>query len=330
MGVMAERPWGFWTESKLDMLSAYMRAFTTASKRAGKTVYLDLFAGQETNVNKHTGLPIDGSLRRALSTEPIFSVLRGFELRADRASSLQKAYRASAPGRDVLVYPGDVHLSLPPALSELSNCRWAPTFAFVDPDGCEARWELFEALAAHKGPGRTKVELFLLLVSPQIVRVVNNKLDARNLQRAERQVTDLFGSDEWRPILADRQACILDAERTRDELTNLMRWRLERALGYKYTHTLRLTNLQGTPLYDMIFATDHPIGDKIMSDVYRLAATRFPNMRREIRARRQDQGDTAMGSEGFWTREALLHDSPLSAGETYHRLAPSPPYGSED
>ena len=86
----------------------------------------------------------------------------------------------------------------------------------------------------------------------------------------------MFGCDEWRPILTDRQAGILDAEATRDELTNLMRWRLETALGYQFTHTLRLTNLQGTPLYDMIFATDHEVGDKIMSDVYRGAAARFP------------------------------------------------------
>ncbi len=30
---MAERPWGFWTESKLDVLSAYLHGFTTACRR---------------------------------------------------------------------------------------------------------------------------------------------------------------------------------------------------------------------------------------------------------------------------------------------------------
>src|SRR4051812_4218886 len=79
---MADRPWGFWTDSKLDMLSSYLHAFNVASsKRASATMYLDLFAGQEENINKHTGLPIDGSLKRALNTDPPFTVLRGFELR---------------------------------------------------------------------------------------------------------------------------------------------------------------------------------------------------------------------------------------------------------
>jgi len=236
------------------------------------------------------------------------------------------AYQASAPGRDVLVYPGDVHKSLRPALADLARYNWAPTFAFIDPDGVEARWELFETLAGYKRPGRMKVELFLLLVSPQVVRVVNPKLDSRDLQRAEQQITDMFGSDAWRPILADRQAGVLDAERARDELTNLMRWQLETVLGYRFTHALRLTNLQGTPLYDMVFATDHPVGDKIMSDVYRAAAARFPQMRREMRARRRDESDAALGSEGFWSFEELVQDAPLKADETYRRLPPTPPY----
>jgi three-Cys-motif partner protein len=310
------------------MLSSYLRAFTTASKKARATVYLDLFAGQDTNINRDTGIRLEGSLRRALATQPPFDILMGFELREDRAASLQASYRALAPERDVRVFPGDVHTSLGPALAAISDFRWAPTFAFVDPDGVEARWELFQTLADHKVAGLTKVELFLLLVSPQIMRVVNNSLDRGNRHRAEQQVTDLFGSDEWRPILTDRQAGVLDAERARDELTNLMRWRLENALGYKFTHTLRLTNAHGTPLYDMIFATDHAVGDKIMSDVYRGAAARFPRMRQEIRARRRDRDEAALGLEGLWSHADLVRDAPLGAEETYQRLPASPPYGS--
>ena len=81
---VAERPWGFWTESKLDMLSAYLPAFTTASKRAPSAVYLDLFAGQATNVSRDTGRQIEGGLLLALQTTPPFTVVRGFELRQNR------------------------------------------------------------------------------------------------------------------------------------------------------------------------------------------------------------------------------------------------------
>jgi three-Cys-motif partner protein len=324
---VAERPWGFWTESKLDMLSAYLPAFTTASKSAPSTVYLDLFGGQATNVSMDTGRPIDGSLLRAVQTTPPFTVVRGFELRQKRARSLHEAFRAEFPNRDVVVHAGDVHDALQSALAALAPYRGSPTFAFIDPDGVEARWELLEALAAHKPPSRTKVELFLLLASPQIVRVVNNRLGPSALGHAEQQVTDLFGSTEWRPILDGRQSGALDAERTRDELTNLMRWRLEKTLGYGFTHTLRLTNVNGVPLYDMIFATDHKAGDKIMKSVYQKAAERFPKMRQEARARRRDRKELESGSNALFTHEELVRDAPLRVHESYQHNPPVPPYG---
>jgi three-Cys-motif partner protein len=327
---MAERPWGFWTESKLNMLSDYLPAFATASKNArSPTVYLDLFAGQDVNISRDTGKPIDGSLRRALEALPPIAVLRGFELQRARARSLQDAYRQAFPERDVLVHPGDVHGTLGPALGELSRYRRSPTFAFVDPDGVEARWELLEALAAYKAPRQTKVELFLLLASPQIVRVVNDSLDPANLEHAEQQVTNLFGSTGWRPILTARRSGALDAAQTRDELTNLMRWRLEQTLGYSYTHTLRLTNVQGVPIYDMVFATDHPVGDKIMRSVYRKAAARFPRMRQEARARRRDRREREAGGGALFTHEELMSDAPLATNETYEHTPPTPPYRHE-
>lgn len=119
----------------------------------------------------------------------------------------------------------------------------------------------------------------------------------------------------------------LDAERKRDELTNLMRWRLETSLGYRFTHTLRLTNVNGVPLYDMIFATDHKVGDKIMRSVYRKAADRFPNMRSEARARRRDRREREAGSTALFTHEELVQDTPLGANESYEHAPPVPPYG---
>ncbi len=326
MCLMAERPWGFWTKSKLDMLSEYLPAFTIASQRAPSTVYLDLFAGQAHNVSRDTGLPIEGSLPRALRTQPQFTVVRGFELRPAKARSLQALLLEKFPGRDVAVHAGDVHNQLGQALTALSAYRRCPTFAFIDPDGVEARWELLQALAAHKPEPATKVELFLLLVAPQIRRVVNDRLDETDLGRAEQQVTALFGSEEWRPILDGRRSGALDPERTRDELTNLMRWRLENTLRYKFTHTLRLTNIQGGPLYDMVFATDHPVGDKIMKSVYRKAARLFPDMRLEARARRQDRRDTKSGTEALFSAEEVLGDSSTGPDVTYQHTPPVPPY----
>jgi hypothetical protein len=144
---------------------------------------------------------------------------------------------------------------------------------------------------------------------------------------AEKQVTDLFGTSIWRPILSARRSGLLSPEQTRDELTNLMRWRLEKNLGYRYTHAVRLTNANGTPIYDMVFATDHEVGDKIMKSVYAKAAARFPQMRQEARARRRDRKESEAGMSGFFTHEQLATDAPLRAQDAYKHAPPVEPYG---
>ncbi len=65
-----------------------------------------------------------------------------------------------------------------------------------------------------------------------------------------------------------------------------MRWRLERDLGYRWTHPLELRNTRGVPLYHMLFATDNEAGTRIMD---RSAAARIPAMREEARDRARGQ-----------------------------------------
>jgi hypothetical protein len=43
------RDWGPWTVIKLDALERYFRAFTIASRKANRTLYLDLFGGRPEN-----------------------------------------------------------------------------------------------------------------------------------------------------------------------------------------------------------------------------------------------------------------------------------------
>lgn len=64
------RTWGYWTEQKLSVLAAYLPAFTTASQRSPRTLYLDLFAGDDRNLSRTTGEEISGSPRVALDTAP--------------------------------------------------------------------------------------------------------------------------------------------------------------------------------------------------------------------------------------------------------------------
>lgn len=88
-----------------------------------------------------------------------------------------------------------------------------------------------------------------------------------------------------------------------------------------------MTNVNGVPLYDMIFATDNMTGDKIMRAVYKKAAERFPKMRQEARARRRDRKEQESGFNTLFTHEELVSDAPLRTNETYQHAPPVTPYG---
>lgn len=274
---MAGRSWGFWTKEKLDVLSRYLDRFTTASKSQSEILYLDLFAGETENYDRLTGEPIAGSARIALEVDdPPFSRLRFFELEPN-AEELETRLKADFPGRDLKVHAGDCNVKIHEALDELRRENWAPTFAFIDPNGPDVHWATLEALSSFKKPGTTKAELWMLFPHGMSTRLLPTSGAVR--PEDARRLTLMFGTEEWQLIYEARLTGAITPARARDEYVNLMRWRLEGVLGYKWTHALELMTERNQPLYDMIFATDHDAGNRIMASLYNSAASELPAMR---------------------------------------------------
>jgi three-Cys-motif partner protein len=190
----------------------------------------------------------------------------------------------------VRVVPGDCNATILAALTELrqDNLGWAPTFAFLDPDGMELRWETIKALAVHKqlrqSPSKTKVELWVLFPSGGLLR--NLALDDRKLLPGHvAKATSLFGSDAWKRIYQARKGQQIDGQEAREWYVNLYRWQLEQDLGYRRAHPIEVRDNRDRPIYHLIFATDSDPGDKIMSHLYGDALTNWPQMREQARRR---------------------------------------------
>lgn len=283
------RAWGIWTQSKLDLLKDYLDAFTTTTKNKSKErIYLDLFGGEPENVDRTTLNPIDGSARIALDTNnPPFTRLRFFEL-PQNAAKLRATLEREYPGRDLRIYEGDCNASIVEALADLHHdeIAWAPTFAFIDPNGPDCHWATLEALAAHKGPGaKTKVELWMLFPVPLFQRMLPKAGTVR--EEDDQRITLMYGTLAWHAILEAKLDGQISALEAREEYVNLMRWRLEKILGYRWTHQLLVNNESNRPLYFMVFATDSDPGKKIMRDLYEKAAVTFPKMIEQSRALRE-------------------------------------------
>ena len=283
------REWQYWTRNKLEILAGYLPAFNNASKRSSERVYIDLMAGEPVNRDKASGEQFDGSARLALSASPPFTRLAFCEM-LDKASILNADLRQRFPGRNFEVYPGDCNQTIERILADFAPWRWAPTFVFADQQAAEIHWDTLVKVAAFRS-GQRKAELWILMSPAMTAKGVagtNGELFAGRVDR-------LYGSRDWRRIQSARDRGLITAEDYRDEMVNLLRWRLEHELGYQLTARVPMRMPNGMPIYDMLFATDHPVGDKIMTYLYRRAAEREPRMRQEAKARLESRRDEKAG-----------------------------------
>jgi three-Cys-motif partner protein len=291
MAASAKLSWGFWSESKLTLLEDYLAGFLTACKQPSVAVYLDVFAGEGTGLSRSTGEEFNGSARIAAAAaangfELRFSALRFIELSAKRARQIETELSVDFPGRDIKVIPGDCNQEIHKLLASIPrHLTRAPTFAFLDPFGVELRWDTIRVISDFKRGLRNKVELFMLLQTPGIMRIAGLSED-RAVIHYEQTLTDLFGCCDWEPIVQARRDGVISGRNAREAFANLMRWRLKHDLDYEHTHILEFFNSQGTPVYHMIFVTDNAAGNKIMRELYDKAARRNQTMRDELKARR--------------------------------------------
>ncbi|MGL5825053.1 MAG: three-Cys-motif partner protein TcmP [Nocardioides sp.] len=268
------REWHYWSLNKLEILQGYLPAFNTASQSVSERIYLDLMAGQPENAEAGTGRMVDGSARIALAAQPGFTRFAFGELQ--HAALLEDDLRRLHPDKGFRVYPGDCNDTIRAMLLDLDDVRYAPTFAFLDQQGAEVHWTTMAEIAAFRR-GRTKAEQWILCSPTMIYR----GLTGTNGDLFGARVDRMYGTDEWRAIYRARYDERIDAEAWRREMVNLLRWRLETELGYQHTARIPMRMVTNVEIYDMVFATDHPAGFKIMSHLYEKAAEREPGMRQE-------------------------------------------------
>ena len=225
--------------------------------------------------------------------------------------------------------PGDCNATIPAALAELADVNMLPTFAFLDQQSTEVQWPTIEALARHKRPDKWKTEIWLLCASgllPRSLPMRTDTIDDANIEK----MTRMFGTDIWLEALAGRRKRLLSGAEFREELTNLMRWRLEQDLGYQATLAFQVTNTGGSEIFDMIFATDHWAGEKIMTDLYTAAERRQVELRAKAQLKRRQ---TKLEDDGVYGLFDMADHAPPPASrspgfQVRHQPEPlRPPYG---
>jgi three-Cys-motif partner protein len=311
---------GYWTEVKLDILRKYLAGFNVASKNAGDSVYLDLFAGAVVHTRPDTGTQYAGSSALAMRTSPPFSRLVFWELEGP-AERLSRDLATAFPGdKRYRVVRGDCNARLEEGLAFVRELQWAPTFAFIDPKGLQVAWATLERLSRWRRDQKgRKVELWILLPETALARALG--LRGVKGETSAASLTRLYGCDDWVAIHQRRRSGEFSPEDMRAEFVNLLRWRLNHDLGYRTTHALTLGNVSNQPVYTMVFATDASAGESIMRDVYDHAMVHeIPEMRSHALGVRSARRERETGRPRLFDLEG-----PPVAPERYEYVEPWAP-----
>lgn len=254
------RPGGAQTRTKLSIVEDYFPAFTTVSSKAPDRIYIDGYAGSGLCSDPRTGHLYDGSAALSLKVKPPFTEIHLIEKDSARAAEL-KLLAARHPNATVLA--DDANNAIPRLLRRLN--RHAPTLAFLDPEGTELHWATVEALARHKDPHRTKIELLILFpLQMAVLRLLNFKGGEIPFAHRTRLDAMLGGESPWREIVQRRLTGAIGPEETELDFLDAYCHGLQARLGYKYVLNRAVANDRGRDLYYLVFASDNDIGRRIV------------------------------------------------------------------
>lgn len=264
------------TELKLDVIGAYLRAFTTALQRQfPELLYIDVFSGSGAREVLHKAEPANlieeareewieerrGSARIALDTQPPFTKLIFIEKKQAFCRALEEL-AAGYPGREVEVFRGDANDTILKAI----NRSWSVARAvmFIDPYGMQLSWSTLEAIRHTEA-----VDVWYLVTLQGLCRQATK--DRRDITAKKRAALNrMLGTEEWEPAWYTPESAgtlfefigeqpFMGNERIADvaEMEAFVGHRL-RTLFPKVSGPLRFKTKNGAPGFALFFASSNP------------------------------------------------------------------------
>jgi three-Cys-motif partner protein len=272
----AHRFGGDWTTAKLQVVSNYLSAYTTALKHQRfRTGYIDAFAGTGYRTLSRPDdaatlfFPdladpapqalLDGSARLALKVEPRFDRYIFIEKshdRCDQLSRLRKEFPALAA--DIEIREGEANHEI----QRLCSGDWSTQrgVLFLDPYGMQVEWSTIEAIAATRA-----IDLWILF--PLGIGVNRLLTRSGNIPDPWRRRLDLLlGTDDWyeafyrvEPVptlFGQDEARVVKA--TTETIGRYFNDRLKRVFPGVAEEPKVLVNSSRCPLYLLCFAVGNP------------------------------------------------------------------------
>ena len=267
---LEEEPQAFgsdrWTSEKLEILRAYLEAYTTALKNQRFTlIYVDAFAGSGA-----IELANDEDGRRLLDGSPVvaanirdkpFDQLVFIEKDRRKSESLRVTLTDLGAMDRSTVIPEDANDYLPKFCSNLGPYDRA--VVFLDPFGTQVDWETVDAIARTE-----KCDTWILFPVGTIRRLLQRRGDPS--RGRQDRLDSVFGGSSWRdlqhPVLQPSMfddAPTVETAPGVDGIIAIYRDRLETAFAQVAPASRTLRNSRNAPLYEFMFAAANHKGASI-------------------------------------------------------------------
>lgn len=266
---------GEWVAEKLDYLERYTAIFENSmhGKPWRARHYIDLFAGPGKCVVPKTKQVYLGSPLLALTTPHPFTGYFFVDLEANNIAALRQRSAATLHSDEIHFVVGDANQAVHEIVDRILAIdrarlqdKWSSlNLAFLDPAGIDLHWETVAALAKPYA-------MDLIIHYPQ--GGLNRYMGRAFRAEAPTKVDLFFGGTEWREIY--RRCLDRSAGCDHRLLMDLYKGKLQ-TLGYQEVfrddevgdEPLMRNAEKNAPLYRLLFASKHALGEKFWRAVTR-------------------------------------------------------------
>ncbi|MCY3868197.1 MAG: three-Cys-motif partner protein TcmP [Gemmatimonadetes bacterium] len=263
---------GPWSEIKLEIIQKYASAYSVilSKKVILSHAYIDAFSGPGFHLSKtDKDRFIQGSPWIALETEPRFDDYYFIDMDSDKTDILEDL----AQNHDrVHISNGDCNdLLINDIFPEVQYEDYRRALCLLDPYGLNLNWEVI----SQAGQMRS-VEIFLNFPTMDMNRNVFRQHPEMVSQHNINRMNAFWGDESWRDIVysESQQTDLFDnnaIEKVSDNdiVARAFQDRLKNKAGFQHVPSpLPLKNSTGATLYYLFFASQQPVAEHIVEDIF--------------------------------------------------------------
>ncbi len=262
------RDTGAWAAEKLDYLCRYLNLFTNSMymKLWRGLHYIDLFSGPGKCQIRNSNQVLLGSPLLALTLPHPFSRYYFVDAEHSAINALKTRCDSFIHSTNISYQIGDSNQVVTDVVNQIEEIdrqyirgKWPSlNLAFLDPEGFELDWRTVALLGKIQ-------RMDLIIYYPQMGLTREIKKDFQN--PAHTKIDAFFGGTEWRDIYQKYQMGKIHS--IHRSLMDLYEGKLK-SLGYeeiRENEPLMRNTGRNAPLYRLIFASKHPLGNRFWEKV---------------------------------------------------------------